>query len=117
MLQCRYLSLPLSSDELRPTSTYLPLCIILLSTFYPALLCKQFKFYEMCQLQTITESVDTSDHGMNHTEGSWPKDVNPNDIEQTSRFRKKIERDEAYLATVKGLSMVSHLLRFVCTLS
>ena len=44
---------------------------------------------------------------MNHTEGGWPKDINPAEIEQTMRFRKKIEKDEQYINTVQNLGDVS----------
>ena len=43
---------------------------------------------------------------MNHTEGGWPKDVNPAEVEQTIRYRKKVEKDEAYLATIMKLGSV-----------
>ena len=35
--------------------------------------------------------------GMSHTEGGWPRDVNPSDAEQKNRFRKKIEKDEDFI--------------------
>lgn len=47
---------------------------------------------------------------MNHTEGGWPKDINPAEVEQTIRYRKKVEKDEAYIATIMKLGSVSHLL-------
>ena len=43
---------------------------------------------------------------MNHTEGGWPKDVNPAEVEQTIRYRKKVEKDEAYIATIMKLGSV-----------
>ncbi|KAJ9578526.1 hypothetical protein L9F63_005255 [Diploptera punctata] len=43
-------------------------------------------------------------HGMNHTEGGWPREVNPFDEEQTLRFKKKIEKDEMYIHTVLQLT-------------
>ena len=45
---------------------------------------------------------------MNHTEGGWPKDINPAEVEQTIRYRKKVEKDEAYIATIMKLGSVSH---------
>ena len=60
---------------------------------------------------------------MNHTEGGWPKDINPAEVEQTIRYRKKVEKDEAYIATIMKLGSVSHqysqqyiLLIFLCAL-
>lgn len=41
---------------------------------------------------------------MNHAEGGWPKDINILDAEQTLRYRKKIEKDEAYIHTIMQLS-------------
>ena len=35
--------------------------------------------------------------GMCHTEGGWPRDVNPSDAEQKNRFRKKIEKDDDFI--------------------
>lgn len=52
---------------------------------------------------------------MNHVEGGWPKDVNPAEIEQTMRFRKKIEKDETYLNTIQNLGDVRSI--FSCTMS
>ena len=44
--------------------------------------------------------------GMNHFEGGWPKDINPQENDQTMRFRKKIEKDDNYINTVLGLCTV-----------
>lgn len=44
---------------------------------------------------------------MNHTEGGWPKDVNPAEVEQTIRYRKKVEKDEGYIQTIMDLGKVS----------
>lgn len=46
---------------------------------------------------------------MNHTEGGWPKDINPQDTEQTVRFKKKIEKDDMYIHSVHQLSHVGYL--------
>lgn len=45
---------------------------------------------------------------MNHTEGGWPKDINHAEVEQTIRFRKKVEKDEGYVNIVMRLGTVSH---------
>lgn len=45
---------------------------------------------------------------MNHTEGGWPKDINPAEVEQTIRFRKKVEKDEHYIEVVQRLGSVGH---------
>lgn len=44
--------------------------------------------------------------GVNHTEGGWPKDVNPQEMEQTIRFRKKVEKDENYINVITQLGSV-----------
>lgn len=44
--------------------------------------------------------------GMNHFEGGWPKDINPSENDQTMRFRKKIEKDDAYISSVLNLCQV-----------
>ena len=56
-----------------------------------------------------TERFECENRGMNHTEGGWPKDVNPAEVEQTIRYRKKVEKDEAYIQTVMNLGKVSLL--------
>lgn len=45
--------------------------------------------------------------GINHLEGGWPKDVNPLEMEQTIRFRKKVEKDENYINVITQLGSVS----------
>lgn len=45
--------------------------------------------------------------GVNHVEGGWPKDVNPLELEQTIRFRKKVEKDENYINAIMQLGLVS----------
>lgn len=54
-----------------------------------------------------TERFECENRGMNHTEGGWPKDVNPAEVEQTIRYRKKVEKDEAYIQTLTFLGKVS----------
>ena len=43
---------------------------------------------------------------MNHTEGGWPKDVNSQEVEQVTRYRKKVEKDEMYVNTILSLGTV-----------
>ena len=50
-----------------------------------------------------TERAEYLSQGMNHTEGGWPKDINPTENDQTVRFRKKIEKDDSYVSSVLGL--------------
>ncbi|EFX81458.1 hypothetical protein DAPPUDRAFT_242431 [Daphnia pulex] len=43
-----------------------------------------------------TDCATTEAHGVFHKEGGWPGDVNPQEADQTARYRKNIEKDEAY---------------------
>ncbi|XP_047503605.1 dynein intermediate chain 3, ciliary [Pieris napi] len=51
--------------------------------------------------------------GMNHVEGGWPKDINMNDPEAAQRYRRKIEKDDAYIHAVMhlGHSMEHNILQ------
>lgn len=40
---------------------------------------------------------------MYHSEGGWPKDLNPKDAEQTVRYKRKVEKDELYIHTMLQL--------------
>ena len=44
---------------------------------------------------------------MLHVDGGWPKDVDPNEMEQTIRYRKKVEKDEDFIRAIKGLADVA----------
>ena len=46
----------------------------------------------------------TENRGMNHVEGGWPKDVNIQEVEQTIRYRKKVEKDEVYISMIQRLA-------------
>ncbi|KFV15406.1 Dynein intermediate chain 2, axonemal, partial [Tauraco erythrolophus] len=53
-----------------------------------------------------TERVEVESRGLNHVEGGWPKEVNPQEVEQTIRFRKKVEKDENYINTIVHLGVL-----------
>lgn len=57
-------------------------------------------------LQANTERVEVESRGVNHVEGGWPRDINPQELEQTSRFRKKVEKEENYVNTITHLGAV-----------
>ncbi|XP_063223643.1 dynein intermediate chain 3, ciliary [Bacillus rossius redtenbacheri] len=59
--------------------------------------------FARCEVNTVR--AEYTQHGMNHTEGGWPRDVNPADEEQAIRYRKKVEKDDMYL---HALSQLSH---------
>jgi len=63
-----------------------------------------------------TERYETENRGMNHVEGGWPKDINPAEVEQTIRYRKKVEKDEVYIQTILNLGKVSSLIVLYYTL-
>lgn len=67
---------------------------------------------EMSEHEVNTERFETDTRGINHTEGGWPKDVNPQEIEQVMRFRKKVEKEESYVNTVAQLAgVMEHCIR------
>jgi len=51
-----------------------------------------------------TERVQTAEKGMNHREGGWAIGIDKDEIIETSRWRKKIERDIPFTISVKELS-------------
>lgn len=57
-------------------------------------------------VQANTERFEMETRGVNHIEGGWPKDVNPLELEQTIRFRKKVEKDENYMNAIMQLGSV-----------
>lgn len=59
--------------------------------------------------QINTERIEMETRGINHVEGGWPKDVNPLEMEQTIRFRKKVEKDENYINVIMQLGSVRSL--------
>ncbi|XP_009319942.1 PREDICTED: dynein intermediate chain 2, axonemal, partial [Pygoscelis adeliae] len=59
-----------------------------------------------------TERVEVESRGVNHVEGGWPKDINPQEVEQTIRFRKKVEKDEHYINTITHLgTLMEHCVK------
>ncbi|XP_023672742.1 dynein axonemal intermediate chain 2 isoform X2 [Paramormyrops kingsleyae] len=67
---------------------------------------------EMSEHEVNTERFESEARGINHVEGGWPKDINPQEMEQTIRFRKKVEKDENYLNTVMQLgTLMEHCIK------
>jgi len=58
---------------------------------------------EMSEHEVNTERFEVSSVGVLHLEGGWPKDIDPMEAEHTIRFRKKVEKDEDYIAAIQGL--------------
>ncbi|CAH0579285.1 unnamed protein product [Chrysodeixis includens] len=48
--------------------------------------------------------VKTKGRGINHAEGGWPKDVSYMNEEETTRYRKRIEREDDYICAVAILA-------------
>ena len=61
---------------------------------------------EMSEHYVNTEVKQTSSTGANHLEGGWPKDINPAEIEQVARYRKKVEKDENYVRVITDLAEI-----------
>ncbi|CAH1645485.1 unnamed protein product [Spodoptera littoralis] len=51
-----------------------------------------------------TTIVEKRNQGMNHAEGGWPKEVHHDNEEETLRYRRRIERDDAYVHSVLTLA-------------
>uniref|UniRef100_A0A8D0HGS3 Dynein intermediate chain 2, axonemal n=1 Tax=Sphenodon punctatus TaxID=8508 RepID=A0A8D0HGS3_SPHPU len=67
---------------------------------------------DMSEHEVNTERFEMETRGVNHLEGGWPKDVNPLEMEQTIRYRKKVEKDENYINTIMQLgSLMEHCIK------
>ncbi|XP_068188605.1 dynein axonemal intermediate chain 2 isoform X2 [Antennarius striatus] len=67
---------------------------------------------DMSEHQVNTERFESESCGINHVEGGWPKDINPQEVEQTIRFRKKVEKDEGYISSILQLgNVMEHCIR------
>jgi len=63
-----------------------------------------------------TVRFETEHRGINHVEGGWPKDVNPLEPDQTSRFRKKTEKEDGYTRAMLSLGQVEFFFVLFLTL-
>lgn len=45
--------------------------------------------------------------GTFHTEGGWPKEINANDNEAVYRYRRRVERNNNWVPSLKNLLPVS----------
>ena len=57
-------------------------------------------------MQVNTPFIEMVNQGINHSEGGWPKDVSATDPEQTTRYRRKLEKDEQYAVQMMSLAEV-----------
>jgi len=99
----------------RPVNTFAPSDVMLLDEFFhedeflqqhierdPTVLDIQAKA-DMSEHMVNTERFNYIPHGMLHSEGGWPKDVDYTEKDQTTRFKKKVEKDEEYIRQVRAL--------------
>ena len=66
--------------------------------------------------QVNTPFVELVNTGINHTEGGWPKDVTVTDPDQTTRYRRKLEKDEQYAVQMMSLAAVCVILTPLSTM-
>ena len=57
--------------------------------------------------QVNTERFERMERGTLHLEGGWPKEVDANEVEHILRYRKKIEKDEEYIRSIKVMWVAS----------
>jgi len=59
---------------------------------------------QMSEAAVNTARVKTAARSMMHEEGGWPKDIDPTEAQDTSKFRKRLEKDPAFTNVVKQLT-------------
>ena len=69
--------------------------------------------YLYCFYQVNTLLHPTKSEGMNHIMGGWPGDVDPRDEDQVARFKKKIQKDESFINSIKKLGSVRNNISFI----
>ena len=50
-----------------------------------------------------TERVVTESKGQSHVEGGWPREIDANDPQDTSKWRKRLDKDPQFHGAVSGL--------------
>merc|ERR1719387_2425887 len=51
-----------------------------------------------------TAQVEKKSHQMYHHEGGWPKEIEPEEAQDTMKWRKRTEKDPAFISAVKQLT-------------
>ncbi|CDJ30035.1 dynein intermediate chain, putative [Eimeria mitis] len=59
---------------------------------------------ELSEHTVNTGSVSVCGRGMRHVEGGWPKEVDSTDPQEVAKWKKRAERDPAFLQSVKQLT-------------
>ncbi|XP_076680480.1 dynein axonemal intermediate chain 2-like [Andrena cerasifolii] len=57
----------------------------------------------MAHHEVQTSGKTSRNTGMFHFEGGWPKEINPRDEETTTRFRRRIEKDDNWAPKLRNL--------------
>ena len=52
---------------------------------------------------TNTAQIETRPKGQAHVEGGWPAAIDYTDLDDKTKYRKKVEREESYVATAREL--------------
>lgn len=57
----------------------------------------------LSEASTNTQQVEMRPRGQTHVEGGWPLQVDPTELDEKTKFRKKVEREDGYYQTCKRL--------------
>mmetsp|Transcript_114715 Transcript_114715/g.263321 ORF Transcript_114715/g.263321 Transcript_114715/m.263321 type:complete len:569 (+) Transcript_114715:42-1748(+) len=77
---------------------------------YVSQACHDFCFdniAEMSEHGVNTERIKTKNRSMLHVEGGWPKEVDYTEAQETTKWRKRIEKDHNFTMAVKNLTAES----------
>lgn len=59
-----------------------------------------------------TEALQFASEGVLHAEGGWPRDISYQNSEQTSRYKRKIEKTEEYISQMSNLTQtMMHMIK------
>lgn len=56
-----------------------------------------------------TARVQTKSRAMIHIEGGWPKEVDSTEVPETTKWKKRLEKDPAFLQAVKALTKQTNM--------
>lgn len=77
-------------------------------TLYSLQPCHYLCYCAICHLfQVNTLCVESLTSGINHVEGGWPKNIDPLNIDETDRHKKKALKDEHCVSSMRSLVSVS----------
>eukprot|EP01061_Rhynchopus_euleeides_P034263 TRINITY_DN58007_c0_g1_i1.p1 TRINITY_DN58007_c0_g1~~TRINITY_DN58007_c0_g1_i1.p1 ORF type:complete len:602 (+),score=224.63 TRINITY_DN58007_c0_g1_i1:268-2073(+) len=66
----------------------------------------------LSEFGTNTAQIDTRPKGQTHLEGGWPAAIDYTDLDDKTKYRKKVEREESYYLTCKEL-LEKHVERYL----